>query len=435
MEATMGSKVLLADDSVTIQKVVGIIFANEDYELAIVGNGDAALQKAREIKPDVILVDALMPGKSGYEVCQEIRRDPSLRHTALLLMTGAFDTVDEDKRGQSGADDFITKPFESQSLLDVTARLIKLGSERLRDGVPAEPLAAAPMAATQTVATAPAAQVVLPQAPPVDDIWGGEFAASFDQEATAAPPEPFERISPPAAVAPAPVAAKADDDLWGVFDMEAVDLADNAPPVAMQSKPVETMAANDDFFDFSSDSASVAAPEPEAEEFLLDQLADAEPVVEEVQGAASRVDAFGEFDLEPTISEPPPSFVTEHSSIPSEEDFSTISFDEPELPPVVAATPPPAPLVPLVATPVAPPVIQAEPEIPAAPVAPPVAPLPTPPVTPSVAAAVSLDEEQLKALLSKVSRDVIERIVWEIVPDLAESIIREEIRKIKEGVA
>src|SRR5512138_2304627 len=116
----MGSKVLLADDSVTIQKVVGIIFANEEYDLTVVDNGDAAIRKAREIVPDVMLVDALMPGKDGYDVCREIRRDPQLSHVALLLMTGAFETVDEEKSRQSGADDFITKPFESQALIDLT---------------------------------------------------------------------------------------------------------------------------------------------------------------------------------------------------------------------------------------------------------------------------------------------------------------------------
>ena len=105
----MGSKVLLADDSVTIQKVVGIIFANEGYELTTVASGNAAIEKAIEIKPDVMLVDALMPGKNGYEVCREVRQDPALRHIAILLMTGAFEVVDEEKNRQSGADEFITR--------------------------------------------------------------------------------------------------------------------------------------------------------------------------------------------------------------------------------------------------------------------------------------------------------------------------------------
>lgn len=127
----MSNKLLLADDSITIQKVVGIIFANEDYELTVVDNGDAALEKAKQIIPDIILVDALMPGKNGYEVCAGVRRDPKLNTIPLLLMTGAFEPFDEDKARQSGADDFISKPFESQQLIDRVKKLIELGKERV----------------------------------------------------------------------------------------------------------------------------------------------------------------------------------------------------------------------------------------------------------------------------------------------------------------
>src|SRR5512133_4381818 len=101
----MGNRLLLADDSITIQKVVAIIFANEEFELTVVDNGIAALEKAREVRPDVMLVDALMPGKSGYEVCEEVRRDPQLKGIPLLLLVGACEPFDEDKARQSGADD------------------------------------------------------------------------------------------------------------------------------------------------------------------------------------------------------------------------------------------------------------------------------------------------------------------------------------------
>src|SRR6266567_4056661 len=126
----MGTKLLLADDSITIQKVVGIIFASEDYELAIVDNGDAALVKARETRPDVLLVDAVMPGKTRYEVCEEVRRDPLLTGVPILLLTGAFEPFDEEKARQSGADDFISKPFESQHLINKVTTLADLGMRR-----------------------------------------------------------------------------------------------------------------------------------------------------------------------------------------------------------------------------------------------------------------------------------------------------------------
>ena len=124
----MRTKLLLADDSITIQKVVGIIFASEEYELTIVDNGTAALVKIREIMPDVLLVDAVMPGKTGYEVCEEVRRDPVLKGTPILLLTGAFEPFDEGKFRQCGADDIISKPLKLEAIKEI---LIKYFSENI----------------------------------------------------------------------------------------------------------------------------------------------------------------------------------------------------------------------------------------------------------------------------------------------------------------
>src|SRR5512144_764650 len=192
----MRTKLLLADDSITIQKVVGIIFASEDYELAIVNNGDAALAKAREIMPDVLLVDAVMPGKTGYEVCEEIRRDPALKGTPILLLTGAFEPFDEGKARQSGADDFISKPFESQHLIEKVISLAELGGER------------------KTVGSEPPAAPVAPQA--VSE--SPEFIFAEEE------PAPVEVVQAAPAAAPEfeleIVEGTADDDLWGAFELE-----------------------------------------------------------------------------------------------------------------------------------------------------------------------------------------------------------------------
>jgi CheY-like chemotaxis protein len=114
----MPSKLLLADDSVTIQKVVGISFANEDVQLLTVDNGDDALARIREERPQVVLADVVMPGKNGYEVCEAIKSDPELRHIPVLLLTGTFETFDEQRAQRAGADGHITKPFEAQTLVD-----------------------------------------------------------------------------------------------------------------------------------------------------------------------------------------------------------------------------------------------------------------------------------------------------------------------------
>src|SRR6185369_7381364 len=142
----MGNRLLLADDSITIQKVVAIIFANEEFELTVVDNGDAALQQARAVRPDIMLVDALMPGKTGYEVCAEIRRDPALAATPVLLLIGAFEPFDEEKARSCGADASITKPFESQQLIDRVKELLELGQSRSAAPAAAPDQAQAPVA-------------------------------------------------------------------------------------------------------------------------------------------------------------------------------------------------------------------------------------------------------------------------------------------------
>jgi len=113
----MTKKVLLADDSVTIRKVARITLKDGDFELTTVDNGDDAIKKAREIKPDIVIADIVMPGKNGYEVCEEIKKDPALKNTAVLLLATSFEGYDETKGAKAGADGHITKPFDAKILL------------------------------------------------------------------------------------------------------------------------------------------------------------------------------------------------------------------------------------------------------------------------------------------------------------------------------
>ncbi len=121
----MSKTLLLADDSVVIQKLVGLSFANEDVEIVSTDNGDDAVIKARELRPDVILADVVMPGKSGYEVCEAIKQDASLAHIPVLLLTGTFEAFDESRASGVGADGHITKPFEAQALVERVKNVIK----------------------------------------------------------------------------------------------------------------------------------------------------------------------------------------------------------------------------------------------------------------------------------------------------------------------
>ena len=106
-------KLLLADDSVTIQKVVNLTFADEGIEVTAVGDGDAAMQKFVEAVPDLVMVDVNMPGVDGYRICEMIKQDDETKHIPVILLVGSFEPFDEEEARRVGADDFLTKPFQS----------------------------------------------------------------------------------------------------------------------------------------------------------------------------------------------------------------------------------------------------------------------------------------------------------------------------------
>jgi len=114
----MSKSLLVADDSLTIRKVIGMIFATEDFQITAVDNGLEAITRARDLRPDLVLADVTMPGKSGYEVCEAIKSDPEMQHIPVLLLAGTFEPFDENRARGAQADDYIVKPFESQALLD-----------------------------------------------------------------------------------------------------------------------------------------------------------------------------------------------------------------------------------------------------------------------------------------------------------------------------
>jgi CheY-like chemotaxis protein len=106
-------KLLLADDSITIQKVVNLTFADEGIEVIPVGDGDSAMRKFDEFMPDLVMADVNMPGLTGYEVCRIIKNTEETRHIPVILLVGSFEPFDEEEAKSVGADDFLTKPFQS----------------------------------------------------------------------------------------------------------------------------------------------------------------------------------------------------------------------------------------------------------------------------------------------------------------------------------
>ena len=120
----MPKKILLADDSITIQKVVELTFSEGDYQVFSVGNGAQALKKIHEVRPDVALLDVIMPEANGYEVCEKVKRNPETSWIPVLLLTGTFEPYDRKRADAAGANGHLTKPFESQMLISKVEELI-----------------------------------------------------------------------------------------------------------------------------------------------------------------------------------------------------------------------------------------------------------------------------------------------------------------------
>lgn len=124
-------KLLLADDSITIQKVVNLTFADEGIEVITVGDGDSAMRKITEEAPDLVLADVNMPGLNGYQVCERIRQSDAHKRTPVILLVGSFEPFDQAEAERVGADDFLTKPF--QSIRQLVSKVSELLAASVRD--------------------------------------------------------------------------------------------------------------------------------------------------------------------------------------------------------------------------------------------------------------------------------------------------------------
>lgn len=113
----MTLKVFVADDSVTIQKIVTLAFAGEDALIEAVSDGTAALESLRRFGPDIVLADVFMPGCSGYEVCEFVKETPELKDIPVILMVGTFEPFDQAEASRVKCDGYLTKPFDTEELI------------------------------------------------------------------------------------------------------------------------------------------------------------------------------------------------------------------------------------------------------------------------------------------------------------------------------
>jgi CheY-like chemotaxis protein len=111
------SRVLLVDDSPHAQRMGERILAEEGYEVVTVSNAEAALIRLQDVDPDVIVADAVMPGRTGYDICQYIKMSPQHRHVGVILTAGVLEKMDDEQAQRAGADAVLQKPFEASALV------------------------------------------------------------------------------------------------------------------------------------------------------------------------------------------------------------------------------------------------------------------------------------------------------------------------------
>ena len=294
----MTPRILVADDSITIQKVVELTFSKEDFQIIRALNGVEAIAKAKESKPDIILLDIFMPEKNGYEVCESLRKDPQLKEVPIIFLVAAFEEFDKERSLRSGANDYVTKPFESKQLIakvkqHLFARTAKLTSEK--EGVKGEvpgvkagpPPWEAPVAGTPVEVTPPTPTTTVRPTPFVTELVTGQgpvrieeekpswsleaeiLAASVSgQEAEAASPGGAKRDTAPS-VGEEAEAGVSDEELWQMLDLsstEAPPLLPSPPQGVKVEEPELTVVSEDDaeaFFDLYSKDAASEAPAPQ----------------------------------------------------------------------------------------------------------------------------------------------------------------------------
>jgi CheY-like chemotaxis protein len=255
----MPHKLLLADDSVTIQRVIELTFSDEDVQVIAVGNGQAAIDRLQSEQPDIVLADVGMPQRNGYEVAAFIKGNPATAHIPVILLTGAFEPIDEARARSVGCDGVLVKPFEPQIVI---SRVKDLLAGRQPSGMwGSGPVAQGPVrqAPGSTVEARPASTAGTDPLEAYFDHLDAAFAASgpAGSSEAAAPVPPTHaggaREATPASRRPAPTPqssarATADDpfanwdpDLMG--DPARPGSAGTAPPPVRPSKPAQAPLA------------------------------------------------------------------------------------------------------------------------------------------------------------------------------------------------
>lgn len=122
----MAHKILIADDEQNIVISVEFLLKREGFEVVVAGDGQEALDKIRAARPDLVILDVMMPRKNGFDVCQELRADPEFKEMRILMLTAKGRDTEMAKGLALGADSYMTKPFSTRDLVAQVKRLLGL---------------------------------------------------------------------------------------------------------------------------------------------------------------------------------------------------------------------------------------------------------------------------------------------------------------------
>jgi DNA-binding response OmpR family regulator len=266
----MGAKLLLADDSVTIQKVVELTLADEDYELTTVSDGATALEKAEQLHPNLILADIVMPELNGYELCERVRQNNTIANTPVILLSSTFETYDETRGKSVGANDHIIKPFESDEL----TRKIRSWLEK-KGGVQ-ETTKVDDFQEEEMIQSLEASVSAEPQEPPIveEEEFDFELSDDFMEEAEEMFEEPEEETA--ASVQPEEILSQerpATEESMGFEDMEAKEEAFGANTKPFEAEQTqEEQIAEEISPDLVGESSAAEPLETESEDFATAEM-------------------------------------------------------------------------------------------------------------------------------------------------------------------
>jgi CheY-like chemotaxis protein len=262
-------KILLADDSVTVQKIVTLTFSDEGVDVIPVSTGDDALKRLQSLRPALVMADVSIPGKNGYDICAFIKGHPELKHIPVILLVPAFEPFDEERAARVGADHHLTKPFQSiRTLISTVKSLIEPRNRTGAETIDIEWPDTNPPVTNRTSAQGKLRDTgdILEEALAQDDAAvlaaqepdTGDLAEDLADEITEKlpPPEPFlpretAKLSPTdpvtttSSVASAAYASHWDDDILELDDvLFPIAVAVPAPVATLKPVPVPVTVMN-----------------------------------------------------------------------------------------------------------------------------------------------------------------------------------------------